>query len=103
MTFMFLLFKSRVIPVLSSCLKHLNAGTLSVVMMIILGVVSATQGPQPRAGAAQVSNVVAAEMPTNVAGIGLDGTGRSSAVDSADRRTAEAPCSGFSRPSACLP
>jgi hypothetical protein len=84
-------------------LRHLNAGTLAVVMMVGLAVLEAERGPSSAAGTPAVDRTMVAGLAANASTSGLDTTTRPSGFYGLDQRPTVGPCSGFSRPSVCLP
>jgi len=93
--------RTRVIQVLFPFLRHVNAATLSVVMMVSLALFDAMRNTHPSATKTAVDNVMIAGKPTDVS-IGRPNTLNSSGSHRLDQRTRQHPCSAFARSSACL-
>jgi hypothetical protein len=112
--------QTRVIQVLFPFLRHLNAGTLSVVMMVGLALLDAMRDTHPAPTNAAVDNAMIVRMATDVSTIRLgtstvpgfqeitcfpepiQSSAHSSGSHRLDQRTPEHPCSAFARSSACL-
>jgi hypothetical protein len=113
-------FQTRVIQMLFPFLRHLNAGTLSVVMMVGLASVDAMRYTDPTAKKTAVDDAMIAGMPTDVSIGRLDKStvpdfqemtcfsqpfqrsDQSSGSHWLDQRRTQHPCSAFARSSACL-
>jgi len=94
---------TRVIQMLSRFLKHLNAGTLSVVMMVGLAVLEAVRGPNSAGAMSAADKTIMPAMATNVSSLALDTAIHGSGFHSLGQRTPLGPCPGLSGSSASLP
>lgn len=112
--------QTRIVQALFPFLRHLNAGTLSVVMMVSLALLDAMRNTHPAVTNAPVDNAMMVRMATDVSTIRLDTSkvpgfqkttcfsqpirscAHSSGSHRLDQRTTEHPCSAFARSSACL-
>lgn len=96
-------YKTRATRLLLTVLRQLNPASLSVVMMTSLALLEATQGINSEAERPVADQTMMAVTADHVSALGLDASTDASGVSEFERRIKTGPCSGFSRPSACLP
>jgi hypothetical protein len=87
----------------SRLLRHVNAGTLAVVMMVSLALLKAEQQPTSTAGKPAVNNTMAAGIAINRGNSELDTATHPSGFYRLGERPTVGPCPGLSRASVCLP
>jgi len=84
-------------------LKHVNAGTLAVVMMVSMALLDATRRPSSATGMSTLNNTLIDELATDVPSLGIATSTHPSELYRENQRTMVGLCSGLSRRSACLP
>src|SRR5215469_15344562 len=86
---------TRVIRTRPRFLRHLNAGTLSIVMMVGLALLDAMRGPNSTAATSVLDKTVMTGMATNVSSPELDTAIHASGFCRLDQRATIGPCSSL--------